>query len=97
MIKPDGDLIAYKASGSNVYTIELPDSSQDACFLRYTPLGLVLVRSYYPEGATLVEAVFGGVVYRQWYKHILGSNRAASLLVNRFISDVDAFIAAQVR
>lgn len=92
MIKPASDLVAFKVSGGNIRTVEIEESDLAACavFLRYTPRGIVLVKSYFEIGETLVFTVIEGREYTRWYEHGLISARAATLLVNRFFSDIDA-------
>lgn len=92
MIKPSSDLMDFKVNGASIRTVEVSetDLNASAMFIRFTPRGVVLVRSYYEDDETLVETIIDGRQYRRWYKHGLITARAATLLVNRFFHDIDA-------
>lgn len=92
MIKPASDLVAYKVYGATIRTVEIEESDLAACavFLRYTPRGIVLVKSYFETGETWVFTIIDGREYNRWYEHGLISARAATLLINRFFRDIDA-------
>jgi hypothetical protein len=76
-IQADGDLSATSATGE---TAELyATNAKCKTFVRYTRFGLVLVRSWYDQNSTEVQAVVGTMHYRQWYHHGVITTRAAAL------------------
>jgi hypothetical protein len=89
-ILADGDLSATNATGetAELYATKAPCKT----FVRYTLWGLVLVRSWYDDNTTEVNAVIGTVHYRQWYRHGVITTRSAALLVNRFLADCGVLV-----
>jgi hypothetical protein len=85
-IVAQGDAWSYRASGNTEYVY---GTNHPKLFLRQLPEGLVVVRSYVEGGETMVEMVRDGLVLRQWYKHSPITTRQASLLVNRFLADME--------
>jgi hypothetical protein len=98
MIEPASDLLEYKVSGASIHTIEIAETDLNKCavFVRYTPQGIVLVRSYFEERETMVQTISNGRQYSRWYKHGLITSRAASRLVSRFLGDIDDHRSAEV-
>lgn len=79
----------YKIGRSHTAQLEPSDVRY---YVRYTQRGIVLVTTY-PDPddyQTMVEVVIGGRRWIKWYDVVVATPRAASMLVHRFLAEIDA-------